>query len=100
MPSQGPDYACPDDLQNLENRINMFFAEEKVHQVMFADYLKDLGQHHESKKFFKQMSHDVPLKRINKVKLDPSLTGIMKKSDARVNYKCLSPVLERSKEKP
>ena len=46
------------------------------------------------------MSHDVPLKRINKVKLDPSLTGIMKKSDARVNYKCLSPVLERPKEKP
>ena len=43
--SQGPNYACPNDLQNLENRINMFFEEEKVHQVMFADYLKDLGQH-------------------------------------------------------
>ena len=42
------------------------------------------------------MSHDVPLKPINKVKLNPSLTEIMKKSDARVNYECLSPVLELS----
>ena len=63
---------------------------------MFADYLKDLGQHQESQKFFKSMSHDVPLKPINKVKLNPSLTEIMKKSDARVNYECLSPVLELS----
>ena len=46
------------------------------------------------------MSHDVTLRPINKVTLEPTPTVIMKKSDARINYECLSPVVESPTARP
>ena len=53
IPYQGSGYTGENDLKDIENRIAVFFEEEKVHMVMVADYLKDLGQHQESLKFIK-----------------------------------------------